>query len=433
MPADKPLVKALAAQDGLYSLWAESGNADTRKDRTASVVGSIMELIDASESSNEAIERMADRDTHIVSLTITENGYCLGADGQLDSKNPVIADDLKNPSRAKSAIGVLVQALAVRRERKLPAFTVMSCDNLIANGQRCRQAVLGYASRIDAELALWIERHCCFPLSMVDRITPKPDIERQQYYQALLKRADACALACENWLQWVLEDQFSMERPDFARAGVTLSDQVHRFETAKVGLLNGTHSALAQIGLLLDYAEVDQAAADADIAAWLECYMREVQATLTPPDELNLDEYRRALLHRFQNPAIKDNLYRLLEDSSIKFRQVLLPPLQHRLAKGFRSPALIGALALWVMLLRQLPNSEHQSHYQDTAKQLVLSLAPQTDTLTGCIRFLERLFALPESLLSEAGQDLHDSLAAIEQTTDLRVWLTTAFTSTTPA
>ena len=430
MPADKPLVKALAVQDGLYSLWAEAGTAT---ERTVSVIGSIMELIDASETSTGAIERMAAPDTHIVSLTITEKGYCLLADGRLDTGNPMIAADLKNPAQAKSAIGVLVQALAVRRERKLPAFTVMSCDNLIANGQRCRQAVLDYASEIDPELALWIGQHCCFPLSMVDRITPKPDIRRQEYYQALLGLADACSVTCEPWLQWVLEDRFSMERPDFARTGVTLSKQVHQFEAAKVGLLNGAHSALAQTGLLLGYLEVAKAAADVDIAAWLDRYMQEVQTTLVAPDGLNLDEYRQALLHRFQNPAIQDSLYRLLEDSSIKFRQVLLPPLQHRLAKGLRSPALIGTLALWIMLLRQLPNSEHQSRYQDSAKALYISLAPQTNTLNGCIKLLESLFALPESVSSEAGRELHDSLGAIEQVTDLRAWLTTSFTSTTQA
>lgn len=419
MPADRPLLKALSRQDGLYSLWAESrDNAPA-----ATIVGSIMELLDASESSAAAIERMTLPETHIVSLTITEKGYCLTADGELDCKNPLVAGDLLRPSQPRSAIGVIVQALAVRRERCLPAFTVMSCDNLIANGHRCRQAVLAYAAHIDLELASWIELHCRFPLSMVDRITPKMDTSQQAYYHDLLGLKDDCVLSCERWIQWVLEDAFATERPAFERVGVTFSSHVHHYEKVKVGMLNGAHSALAQIGLLLDYVDVDKAAADADIALWLDHYMQEVQSVCQAPSDFDLDDYRRMLLTRFQNPAIKDSLYRLLEDSSTKFQQVLLPPLQERLARNLKSPTLIAALAFWVLLLRNLKTPAQQSRYLDPAKDRYIALAQQTDTRAGCKALLNQLFPLSEPLLNHCALALNSTLASMEQASDIRAWL----------
>lgn len=109
---------------------------------------------------------------------MTEKGYCTeAASGELDLNNPLIKHDLAQPDQPKSAIGYIVEALRLRREQGLKAFTVMSCDNVRENGHVARAAVLGLAKARDTALADWIETHVTFPCTMVDRIVPAATAE----------------------------------------------------------------------------------------------------------------------------------------------------------------------------------------------------------------------------------------------------------------
>jgi mannitol 2-dehydrogenase len=367
--ADAGVVAALRAQDGLYSLWEVDGTS-----RRVSVIGSIMELVDASDDIGRAIEAIADSRTRIVSLTITEAGYCLDGSGALDVSHPEIVHDLADPQVPRSAAGVICAALQVRRAAGAGGVTLMSCDNLIGNGHALRRSVLGLAQRTDAALAHWIEDRCSFPSSMVDRITP--GAAHVDSLAAEWGVADAALVMCEPWQQWILEDDFVAGRPPFERAGVVLSAAVKRYEDVKVGLLNGGHSAIAHCGLLLGHTRVHHAVADASIRGWLTAYMRDVAATLAPPPGLDLAAYQAALVQRFANPAIDDRLLRLAQDTSAKFQQVLLPPLLRRLERGLEVDNFALAIALWMTYLRTLDADRGaRGAYLDARKDALIPLA----------------------------------------------------------
>lgn len=368
--ADRAMHEALQQQDGLYSLWELEGSA-----RQVTVVGSIMDHIDASDDSSAAIALMADPATHIVSLTVTEAGYCLDG-GVLDMTHPDIVHDLADPGRPRSAPGLLLAALAARHASGTGAFTAMSCDNLVANGDRLRSAVLGLAQYQDPALAQWIEAEVGFPCSMVDRITPATDAALRVRLCEDWGVDDRIPVICEPWRQWIIEDRFVAGRPAFERAGAVFSGQVTHYEEMKVGLLNGGHSAISHLGLLLGYRFVHDALADPLIQRWHAGYMREVAATLQPLPAVDLTAYQASLARRFANAAIEDRLLRLAMDSSAKFPQVLLPPLLRRLECGMSVDYLATAIALWIVYLDALAcDDAARAAYADRDREGLIALA----------------------------------------------------------
>ncbi len=159
----------LKQQDNLYTVAEMSANA-----WTARVVGVVKKALHVKVDGLESVlDAMCEPQVAIVSLTITEKGYCHSpATGQLMLDHPMIVADLQTPHKPKTAPGVVVEALARRKAAGLVAFTVMSCDNMPENGHVMRNVITAYARAVDAELVAWIEQHVTFPSTMVDRIVP---------------------------------------------------------------------------------------------------------------------------------------------------------------------------------------------------------------------------------------------------------------------
>ncbi len=405
---DRRTLQALRDQDGLYSLW----QADGRRQQ-ATIIGAIMEFVDASSEADAALQILSSTDTRIISLTITEAGYCLDARHVLNLQHVDIVHDLAHPSSPRSAPGLLVRALALRRELGSGGVTLMSCDNLVANGQRLRGAVLAFADQIDPGLASWIARHVTFPSSMVDRITPAGDQRREDQLRTDWGVDDAALVRCEAWQQWILEDRFASGRPAFEQVGVVMSDQVHAYEQLKVGLLNGGHSAISHLGLMLGHHKVHEALADPLTRHWLAAYMRSVAPALTPIGGVDVDAYCRDLIERFANADIDDRLARLAQDTSIKFRQVLLPPLLHCLQHRRPTECLSLGLALWLLFLSRLhDDSAARDAYLDTGKAGLIAQARTAVQRAQSAGFLTGTLALPLSearpIHAEVDRHLHE-------------------------
>ncbi len=408
---DRRILQSLHDQDGLYSLWQTDGRR-----QQATVIGSIMELVDASSDIDAALQVLSAADTHIISLTITEAGYCLDAQHALNLQNNDIVHDLASPDAPRSAPGLLVRALALRRERGTGGVTLMSSDNLIANGQRLRATVLAFADQVDPGLAGWIAQHVTFPSSMVDRITPAGDQRREDQLRTDWGVADAALVRCEAWQQWILEDRFANGRPPFEQAGVVMSDQVHAYEQLKVGLLNGGHSAISHLGLMLGHHKVHDALADPLVRHWLAAYMHSVAFTLPPIGGVDIGAYCRSLIERFSNTEIDDRLTRLAQDTSSKFQQVLLPPLLHCLQHRQPTECLSLALALWLLFLSRLQDDDSaRDAYLDADKAGLIALARTAVQRAQSADFLARTLALlwPQAGALHAEVDSH--LHALEQ------------------
>lgn len=338
----------LAPQDGLYTLLER--DSDTV---SARVIGCLKQAIFAPEDPAALVALMADPATHIISLTVTEKGYCLDrATGRLDAAHPDIVHDLANPLAPRSAPGFIVAALRARRAAGVAAPTVLSCDNLPHNGHLLAGLIRDFAALGDDGLAGWIEAEVAFPCTMVDRIVPASTEAELQDAVALTGLEDAAPVSHEVFRQWVIEDRFVGPRPAWERAGAQMVADVAPWEHMKLRLLNGAHSALAYLGLLAGHETVADAVAAPALRAEIEALWRdELVPAVPPPPGVDLHGYTRELMARFANSAVRHRLAQIAMDGSQKLPQRLLAPLRERMAAGQASPRIARAVAAWIIHL----------------------------------------------------------------------------------
>ncbi len=336
--------QALAPQDNLYTLAVRDA-AGTR----CRVIGSILEVLDANTQRHLLLDLMADPRIRIVSLTVTEKGYCHDpATGQLDETHPDIVHDLAHPGEPVSAPGLIVAALDRRRLAGTPPFTVMSCDNLPSNGETTRRIVTRFAALRSAELATFIEDAVQFPSTMVDRIVPATTDADRLLVAEMTGLTDAWPIITEPFTQWVIEDSFRNGRPPFETAGASLVGHVEPFEKMKLRMLNGSHSTLAYLGYLAGHQYVSEVMRSPDFVRLIHGLMtEEAMPTLDMP-AVDLGSYRDQLLARFANPALKHRTWQIAMDGSQKLPQRLLGSIRDRLAKDLPTPRLALGVAAWM-------------------------------------------------------------------------------------
>ena len=342
----------------------------------------IIEIIDsalvAPECPRAVLDAMANPHVKIVSMTITEKGYCHNpATGQLRLDHSDIVHDLAHPDTPRSAIGFLVYALARRRSAGCPAFTVLPCDNLPHNGALTRAVVLDFANAVSPELGHWIASNAAFPKTMVDRITPATT---DADIAALAHRAGFIDKACvmhEPFRQWVIEDDFvNDERPSWDRAGAQFVTDVTAFEAMKLRCLNGAHSALAYLGYLAGHKTIAETVADVDFAAFIDqLWAGEVIPTIPPPEGTDLTAYCASLKTRFQNPAIQHRTWQIAMDGSQKVPQRLLGTIADCLDAGRPFPCLALGVVGWMRYVQGVDETGAAIDVRDPLAQQLQSAA----------------------------------------------------------
>ena len=335
---------ALAPQN-----WAYTSVTLAENDESTKVIDVLENVLVAPENPAAVLEAMADPGVRIVSLTVTEKGYCHNpATGVLTVDHPDIAHDLQQ-EMPRSALGFLVRTLARRRAAGVPPFTVLSCDNLPENGALVRQIVLDFAHLIDPTLAQWIGENGRFPATMVDRITPattSADIARVTAETGLY---DSAPVLHEPFRQWVIEDNFVRDmRPDFNAVGVEMVKDVSRFEQMKLRMLNGSHSALAYLGYLAGHETISDTVADPAFATYVRQLWAEIMPVVRAPQGFDLQVYAQALMERYANPKIRHRTWQIAMDGSQKLPQRLLGSLEANIAAGKPVPGLSLAVAAWM-------------------------------------------------------------------------------------
>ena len=349
---DVRMAKALDLQDHLYTL-VERGGDDAR----AQIVGSIIDYRLVHDSPVGAAELAADPGVTILSLTITEAGYGDGAAGL--------------PSSTPTTFDVIAMGLERRRELGHPPLTIVSCDNLPANGDAARRATLIAARRRSASLAGWTERHCTFPNSMVDRITPATSDADRAWLLDAVGVADRWPVVAEPFRQWVIEDEFANGRPRWEDVGVLFTDRVHDWEIYKLRLLNAGHSSMAYLAALAGVTYVDEAMALPDVRRFLHDLLHdEAVPSLTQIPGYPPGDYVASVLQRFANTGIRDQIARLCIDGSAKFPTFLLPTITFHLEHN--GPIARSALALagWARYLATIPPDRQAFDAAgDTARQ----------------------------------------------------------------
>ena len=341
------LADSLGIQNGLYTSTLRHGDAaETR------VIGCIKKLIDVEDNltTTAALSALSSPDIDVVSLTLTEKGYYhVPSTGQLDLANRDIAADLTNPSIPNTALGLLAKALDLRRSSNGGGITLISCDNVPANGKILQAVLTTFASQFSVELSDWIEKNVAFPSTMVDRIVPATGEEDLKYIKRLIGLADLGAVVGEPFRQWVLDDTFIGRRPPWEIVGAAFVKDVTPYELIKMRVLNAAQSTLSHLGALCGLEYSFQAASDPILAQLTRTMIeRETVTTLPTLPEMELSAYIGTTFSRIENNAIHHRCHQIGTDGSQKIVQRILNPLRERLRRGQSAEFLILAAASWI-------------------------------------------------------------------------------------
>lgn len=362
------VVRQLRPQDCLYGVLTKDV-ADT----SLRLIGSVRDVAWPGRDSERVVARLANPETHLATLTITEKGYCRAADGTVDVSRPGVRHDLaiiarelagdQNLGISKTPLGLLVRGLTRRFVAGGAPFTVVPCDNLVGNGAMVEKLVTsmvslvgegsgGIASRPRDRLLSWLQTSVTFPSTMVDRITPATTAADQQQAEQLLGLQDEALVVAEPFTQWVIEDRFAGPRPAWEKAGAILTDDVSPYERAKLRILNASHSLLAYLGALKGYPTIAEAAADPVLrAAAVKMVSSDILPTLEEPAGLCLEQYGPSVLARFANPKLAHTTVQVAMDGSQKLPNRILGTVADRLAVGETPLGLALSVAAWITFI----------------------------------------------------------------------------------
>lgn len=345
-PGDEAMRQRLKDQDYLTTL-IELDPASSQ----AEVIGSMIDFVPVQTDNAALIERMAQSDIRIVSLTVTEGGYFIdSATGRFDAEHPEIQHDITNPETPVTAFGSMIQALRKRKTDGVDGFTCMSCDNLQGNGDILKQTILGLARAQDPELAEWIQSRCSFPNSMVDCIVPATT-ERELALAESMGISDAAPVTHENFRQWVIEDDFCQGRPAWENVGATFTQDVHSYESMKIRILNGGHQVIAVAGELLSVETISGCMEHPLIGKLFEKVARtEIVPHVHAVPGMTANAYVDLISSRFANPKIVDTTRRVAFDGSSRHPGFILPTLREGLAKDESIEGLALVEALWARM-----------------------------------------------------------------------------------
>lgn len=332
LPSDERLYKALKEQKGEYTLTVCGRNGEDKAYR----LGALVELIWGMEDPEGIINKIADKDIRIITLTITEGGYNMEkSTGTFMLQDEKVVHDLQNPSTPQTVFGYVAEGLRRRMNRGNGPVTILSCDNLQHNGNTAKKSFTTFFSAQDPELASWVQSNVTFPNSMVDRITPatRPeDIERLNKKNGT---SDKAPVYCEDFIQWVIEDNFIAGRPAWERVGAEFTDDVTAYENMKLSLLNASHTLLSYPSFLSGYRKVDDAMHDARIEKFVRQFMDiDITPYVPAPGNTDLDLYKQTLVERFGNRSVSDQIARLCFDGISKFPVYVMPNLGKMIKDG---------------------------------------------------------------------------------------------------
>ncbi len=369
MESDSRMYNVLKSQNSLFTLMIQESNGILK----TRIIGSIVKNLFGPENPKTIIEKMADPDVKIISLTITEGGYNIDATtGSFITSAPDIQWDLHHKDHPKTIFGYLTQALKRRMDSGLPGVTILSCDNIQHNGNTCRKMLMSFMKEAEPGLVGWTENYITFPNCMVDRITPATtqlDIDRLKNKFGI---EDAWPVVCESFIQWIIEDNFSNGRPPWESAGVKFVKDVSPYEKMKIRLLNAGHSLLGLLGSLLGYSYIDEAVRDPLMEKLLRRFMdNEVTPLLGEIEGIDLREYKENLIRRFANPYLRDSLFRICSESSAKIPKFLIPTIKEQLERD--GSIKIGALILaaWCYYLERAGTQRHNYEIKDSMKDIL--------------------------------------------------------------
>lgn len=343
----RKVVDAMAAQDNLYSVLEISPQG-----QQVDLVGIHRDTLVGDSDTAHLLTALAAPNHRIVTLTITEAGYCQSpATGGLDTDHPGVAADLAGNALPVTAIGRLAHGLARRAAENGEPITIASCDNMSSNGDATARLVREFAeaAELGDDVLHFLKEKVTFPNSMVDRIVPSTNQTYLDGAASVLGLDDQAVVPAEPFTMWVMEDKFAGGRPAWDKVGVTMSDEVEAYELVKLRLLNGTHSLLAYLGALDGRAIIPESRGQEFIEAAARAVLAdEYLPSLTMPSALDADDYIEELFGRWSNTALGHKTSQVGSDGSAKLVQRIPEPALRFLDAGKMPQHLALTTAAWI-------------------------------------------------------------------------------------
>ncbi|MEG4026881.1 MULTISPECIES: mannitol dehydrogenase family protein [unclassified Microcoleus] len=364
-------ITRLKPQRFLYSLTKHSSCAQNREE--AEVIGSIREIVNGRDKCEYVLEKMASPSVHLVTLTITQGGYHLDKNFNLDTTNEDIAHDLQNPSTPTTAIGFIVEALRRRRDRSMTPFTTLSCDNLPRNGDILQKAVLAYAEEIDCQLAEYIKDKVTFPNSVVDRIVPQEQESDYNYPSRLLQVRDRAPIVTEPFWQFVVEDKFTGDRPKWEDTGVIMTSDITPFLYMKSRFLNAVHSFIACLAVRAGIEYMHEAIALPEFQLFTRLLMDDIAAATPVPRQM-CEQYMEQVLVRLSNEDLPDTTERISSETCRKVGKYIFPILQDAYSRKVSMKRIILPVAAWLLAVREEACESGQPYYAKDTQSTITAI-----------------------------------------------------------
>lgn len=387
---DRKIYETLRSQDGLYTLMVTQADGSL----SARIIGSIVAYLFAPGNPQQVIRKIADPSVRMLTLTITEGGYNFDpSSGAFQLDTPDIQWDLNHPKCPRTVFGYVAAALQLRRKQNLP-LTIQSCDNIQQNGEVAKNMFLSFMKEVDIGLADWVENNIAFPNSMVDRITPATSAADKENLLKQYGIVDEWPVITESFYQWVIEDRFTGGRPAWDLAGAQFVPDVHPYEKLKIRLVNGGHSLLGLTGYLAGYEYIDEAAQDPSLNRLLKQYMdMEVTPILDEIPGVDLNNYKHTVAERFANPFIKDNVRRIMLESSAKIPKFILPTIEEQLMAGGPLRRCVTVVAAWYCYLELIVTRGDVEQIEDAMSAILVEKIKESMVRSPLIFLeIERIF-----------------------------------------
>lgn len=386
--------------DNLTLLASIKSNGDIDK----KIIGSITDVLHADFINNyDALKKIfISSSLQIVSFTITEKGYSIkDLNGNYTS---IVEGDINNePKKAKNIMSIIAAMLLERYKNGAFPIAMLSVDNCSNNGDKLKSSIVeisrewvkrGYADNGFVEY-LEDSKKVSFPLSMVDKITPRPSeiIEKKLEYIGLEEMSlfkvghnnMAPFVNAESVGYLVVEDLFPNGRAKFEKANVYVTDRitVQTAEKMKVTTcLNPLHTALAIFGCLLNYNFIYEEMRNPSLKKLVEKIgYDEGMKVVADPKILNPKYFIKEVIEeRLVNPYIPDSPKRIATDTSQKIPIRYGETLKSYVKNGLDISSLVGiplTIAAWLRYLMGI---------DDNGKPMEISPDPMFEELQKYIK-----------------------------------------------
>ena len=329
-------------------------------------IGSLLDLVDNASEPERAQQMLAEPSIQLVTLTVTGAGYHALQDGGLDLASSAVAAEFSGGAPS-TIYGFLRAGLSLRKDAGAGAVTILSCDNMRGNGTILKSTFLEYLEAANENGLLgWMADNVTFPSSMVDRITPVPPARLSQEVHELFGIEDDASVMAEDFVQWVIEDDFANSRPPLEEVGVQIVPSVHPYEEAKIRVLNGGHAAVGQLAALRGFTYVWEAVNDPELSQFYdEFQLQEVIPAFPGESLVDLDDYQKQVKSRFGNRALADRLARICRRGTTKIPEFIVPTIEGNFAQRRVPSRSLAVVASWFDLMRRCVAGAGPFDYDD--------------------------------------------------------------------